>query len=49
MSFIAVFTPLVAVVLGFVFREERPTAWASLGGMLILGGAALALWRNARR
>jgi drug/metabolite transporter (DMT)-like permease len=48
LSFIAVFTPLVAVLLGFLFREERPTAWSALGGMLILGGATLALWREAK-
>lgn len=46
LSFIAVFTPLVAVVLGFLFREERPTTWSGLGGLLILGGATLALWRD---
>jgi drug/metabolite transporter (DMT)-like permease len=43
LSFIAVFTPLVAVLLGFVFRAERPTPWTGLGGVLILGGATLAL------
>jgi drug/metabolite transporter (DMT)-like permease len=36
------------VLLGFLFREERPTAWSALGGMLILGGATLALWREAK-
>lgn len=49
LSFIAVFTPLVAVLLGFVFREERPTPWTGLGGLLILGGATLALWNRNRR
>jgi drug/metabolite transporter (DMT)-like permease len=48
LSFIAVFTPLVAVVLGFLFREERPTTWSGLGGLLILGGATLALWRDTK-
>jgi drug/metabolite transporter (DMT)-like permease len=47
LSFIAVFTPLVAVLLGFLFREERPTPWTGLGGLLILGGATLALWKGA--
>jgi drug/metabolite transporter (DMT)-like permease len=49
LSFIAVFTPLVAVVLGFVFRAERPTPWTGLGGVLILGGATLALSKHESR
>jgi drug/metabolite transporter (DMT)-like permease len=43
LSFISVFTPTIALVLGFVFLDERPTAWTALGAALILGGVALAL------
>ena len=43
MSFIAVFTPAVALLLGFLVLGERPTAWTGLGAVLILGGVALAI------
>ena len=43
LSFIAIFTPAVAVILGFIFRNETLTRSAALGGALILGGVALAL------
>jgi drug/metabolite transporter (DMT)-like permease len=43
LSFIAVFTPAIALVLGFVFLDERPTLWTALGAVLILAGVALAL------
>lgn len=43
MSFIAVLTPLVAVLLGTVVLGERPTPWTGLGGVLILGGVTLAM------
>jgi drug/metabolite transporter (DMT)-like permease len=43
LSFISVFTPAIALVLGFVFLGERPTLWTGLGAMLILAGVALAL------
>ena len=43
LSFIAVFTPPIALGLGFVFLEERPTAWTAVGSVLILVGVTLAL------
>jgi len=42
LSFISVFTPAVALLLGFVFLDERPTALTAVGALLILGGVALA-------
>lgn len=46
---IPLITPLVAVVLGFLFLEER-VGWATvLGGGAILGGVALAVWNGGRR
>lgn len=41
-SFIAVFTPIVAIALGLLI-DERPTAWMGLGTALILAGVVLAL------
>jgi drug/metabolite transporter (DMT)-like permease len=46
LSFISVFTPAVALMLGFVFLDERPTVWTALGALLILVGVALALTRG---
>lgn len=43
LSFIAVFTPAIALVLGFVFLDERPTFWTALGAVLILAGVSTAL------
>ena len=43
LSFISVFTPAIALVLGFVFLDERPTQWTVLGAGLILAGVTLAL------
>jgi drug/metabolite transporter (DMT)-like permease len=43
LSFISVFTPAIALVLGFVFLGERPTAWTVAGAVLIVAGVALAL------
>ena len=43
LSFISVFTPAVAVFLGFVFLDERPTISSGVGAVLVLGGVALAL------
>ena len=43
LSFISVFTPAIALVLGFVFLDERPTAWTVVGAVLIVAGVALAL------
>jgi drug/metabolite transporter (DMT)-like permease len=45
LSFISVFTPVVALLLGFVFLGERPTKLTALGAILILTGVALALSR----
>ncbi len=46
LSFISVFTPAIALILGFVFLDERPTLWTWVGATLILGGVALALMPN---
>jgi len=43
LSFISVFTPAVALLLGFVVRGERLSGLTALGAVLILGGVALAL------
>jgi drug/metabolite transporter (DMT)-like permease len=43
LSFISVFTPAVALGLGFVFLDERPTPFTIVGAVLILVGVALAL------
>jgi drug/metabolite transporter (DMT)-like permease len=43
LSFISVFTPAIALGLGFVLLDERPTWLTVLGGGLILAGVALAL------
>jgi len=45
LSFISVFTPAVALLLGFVFLGERPTTLTALGAGLILTGVALAVSR----
>ena len=51
LSFISVFTPAIALVLGFVFLAEQPTAWTVVGAVLIVAGVALALMpvRRAQR
>ena len=46
LSFISVFTPAIALFLGFVFLDERPTISSGAGAALILGGVALALMPN---
>lgn len=43
MSYIAIFTPLVALALGWLVRGERLTPWTGAGTMLVLAGVALAL------
>ena len=43
LSFISVFTPAIALFLGFIFLDERPTLWTLAGTALILAGVALAL------
>ena len=47
LSFISVFTPAIAVFLGFFFLDERPTLSSAAGAVLILGGVALALTERA--
>ena len=49
LSFISVFTPAIALFLGFVFLEERPTLWTVAGTILILGGVVLALTGHPAR
>jgi drug/metabolite transporter (DMT)-like permease len=49
LSFISVFTPAIALLLGFVFLEERPTISSGVGAALILGGVALALVPDRKR
>lgn len=46
MSFINIFTPLVAILLGFLFRAERPTPWTAFGAVLILCSVTLAVWQR---
>jgi drug/metabolite transporter (DMT)-like permease len=48
LSFISVFTPAIALLLGFVFLDERPTIWTAIGAGLILAGVVLALSRSER-
>ena len=48
LSFISVFTPAIALALGFVFLDERPTLWTGIGAVLILAGVALALSTNKK-
>lgn len=43
LSFISVFTPAVALLLGVVFLDERLTTLTAVGAVLILAGVALAL------
>jgi len=43
LSFISVFTPATALLLGFVLLGERVTPMTGLGALLILAGVALAL------
>jgi drug/metabolite transporter (DMT)-like permease len=45
LSFISVFTPAIALLLGFIFLDERPTVWTVLGAALILVGVTLAVTR----
>jgi drug/metabolite transporter (DMT)-like permease len=43
LSFISVFTPAIALALGFFVLDERPTPLIALGAVLILMGVAIAL------
>jgi drug/metabolite transporter (DMT)-like permease len=46
LSFISVFTPLIALLLGFLLLDERPTVMTAVGTAMILTGVALALTRS---
>ena len=48
LSFISVFTPAIALILGFIFLDERPTMWTVVGAALIVAGVALALTPGRR-
>jgi drug/metabolite transporter (DMT)-like permease len=45
-SFIAIFTPVIALVLGSLVRHERPSGWGALGMALILAGLLLAVTKG---
>lgn len=47
LSFISVFTPATALLLGFIFLDERPTLWTAAGAALILAGVTIALTGGA--
>ena len=47
-SFIAIFTPALALFLGFLVRHERPTGWSAVGVVLVLAGVMLALTKGGR-
>jgi drug/metabolite transporter (DMT)-like permease len=47
LSFISVFTPVIALVLGFLVLGERPTISTVVGAACILAGVALALSASA--
>ena len=49
LSFISVFTPAIALALGFVFLDEQPTLWTAIGAGLILSGVMLALLKASPR
>jgi len=46
MSYIAIITPVIALVLGWLVRDERLTLWSLAGGVLVLLGVSLALRAN---
>ena len=48
LSFISVFMPAIALLLGFVFLDERPTLLTGVGAALIFAGVTLALTRAGR-
>jgi probable blue pigment (indigoidine) exporter len=48
LSFLSVFTPIVALALGFVVLKERPSAWVALGAAIILGGVLLTVTEKRR-
>ncbi len=46
LSFISVFTPAIALLLGFIVLDERPTTATAIGAALILTGVTLSLTRS---
>lgn len=46
LSFVSVFTPAIALFLGFVMLDERPTPLTALGAALVLTGVALAVTKG---
>jgi drug/metabolite transporter (DMT)-like permease len=46
MSYIAIITPVIALALGWLVRDERLTLWSLAGGVLVLAGVALAVAGN---
>jgi drug/metabolite transporter (DMT)-like permease len=46
LSFISVFTPVIALALGYVFLDERPSRWTVGGAALILAAILLARERE---
>jgi drug/metabolite transporter (DMT)-like permease len=46
LSFISVFTPAIALLLGFVFLDERPTLLTGVGAALVLIGVVLAVTKE---
>ena len=47
-SFFAVFTPIIAIVLGTLFLGERLSGWSLAGSALILMGVSITLLSPAR-
>ena len=45
-SFISVFTPVTALLLGYAVLDERPTVFVALGAALILAGVLLAITKG---
>ncbi len=43
LSFISVFTPITALVLGYLVLGERPSTTSAIGAVLVLAGVAIAL------
>jgi drug/metabolite transporter (DMT)-like permease len=49
LSFVSVFTPAIALFLGFVFLDERPALLTAVGTLLILSGVTIALTGRTAR
>jgi drug/metabolite transporter (DMT)-like permease len=48
LSFISVFTPAIALPLGFVLLDDRPTLLTGVGAALVLVGVMLAVTGKVR-